>query len=172
MSTIQTPEATVLSMASPAVHRQVLKLERMYPQLNGRALRAGPLRVAAGGAVQPDPTSPAQAYTVTSAGGNGRSYCVTVGNDGTLRAARCTCRDYLNGLGDHPHGAPTILGAPKCKHICAVAILRGVAREQDATAVAPPPPLNGRSQRYESASAPSMARTWVDAVHASQGRAR
>ena len=170
MSPYQTPEATVLAAkrANPAVHRQVLKLERLYPQLNGRALRAGLL--AAGGAVQPDPASPAQAYQVTSANGNGRSYRSPSAATGRSEPPAAPAATTSTASRTIPTAHPPSWAGPSAStsapwRSCAAwpgSRMRRPSRR----------PSNGRSQRYESASAPSMARTWVDAVRASQGRAR
>jgi hypothetical protein len=63
MSTLN-PQERVLQTAAPNILEKVRLLEDKYPQLNGRALRAGFL--AAGGAVRPAPEGPAHVYHVTS----------------------------------------------------------------------------------------------------------
>jgi hypothetical protein len=118
------PEHRVLQLGDATIFEKVRRPERRYPQLNGRALRAGYL--AAGGAVQLVIEGVGDTYHVTSSYGNGDPSCYIVQLDanGTLKQGTCTCPDYFNGVKGLDRGAPRIEGNPKCKHVLAVAIVR------------------------------------------------
>lgn len=133
-----TPNERVLQLANPAIYEKVEQLEQSYPQLNGRALRAGYL--AASGAVQPAPGFPECVYHVSSAkGANGNDglgyYIVELDANGRLKQGTCTCPDYFKGVRGLKYGAPKIQGNPKCKHIIALAILRAIEKDKKEASV-------------------------------------
>ena len=119
------PIEHVLRLANPAIFDKVQLLERLYPQLNGRALRGGIL--AAGNAVKAISEDPLSFHVTSTQGVNGNDglgyYIVQLGADGAMRFATCTCPDYFKGVNSGRYGAPRVNGNPRCKHVIAVSIL-------------------------------------------------
>ena len=185
------PIEHVLHRADLAIFEKVKLLERAYPQLNGRALRGGIL--AAGNAVKPAPEDDQTFHVISSQGVKGNEslgyYIVQLDANGVLRLATCTCPDYFNGIKGRMHGAPSVNGNPKCKHVIAVSILRAIEKgkastEEGPTAEAAPSvigvpqgPSNGgaprpaaQPERYESASVPTLSSMYTGALRSIQGR--
>ena len=93
MSKYLSPEERVLQIAAPQVFTKVQNLHAQFPELHGRALRAGFLAV--GGAVHPAPGMP-DTYHVTSSSGTGDHghpdfNIVQLDAHGTLHRGTCTC---------------------------------------------------------------------------------
>ena len=179
------PIEHVLHRADPAIFDKVKLLERVYPQLNGRALRGGIL--AAGNAVKPAPEDDQTFHVTSSQGVKGNEslgyYIVQLDANGALHLATCTCPDYFNGIKGRMHGAPSVNGNPKCKHVIAVSILRSIEKGKAATEATPcviggsQGPSNGgaprpaaQPERYESASVPTMSSMYTGALRSIQGR--
>jgi hypothetical protein len=104
----------LLCAADPDVWRQVVRLEANFPELNGRALRAGIMAAAHAVKEGTDPLNP----SVESSRGSKTLYTVSLQNPKNLKGASCTCPDFAKaGTG---RGAPILHGVPTCKHMLAV----------------------------------------------------
>ena len=116
---VNSPESHLhflLSQANNEAWQLVVKLEDRYPQLNGRALRAGIM--AAAHAVK-DGTDPLSCQ-VESGRGSKTMYTITMQEPNSLKAATCTCMDYKKADAVTGLGAPIIEDTPRCKHLIAV----------------------------------------------------
>lgn len=125
----------IVQRADPAVFEKVRLLERQYPQLNGRALRAGLLVVR--GAVHHRRKYP-KVWRVQSESGYDHYVIHILDWDGSLRHATCDCPDYqfARQTPRRRNPAPQINGGrPKCKHIVAVAIVRAIQRDKKRASV-------------------------------------
>ena len=130
-----TPMELIVQRADPAVFEKVRLLERLYPQLNGRALRAGLLVVR--GAVHHRTKDP-KVWRVNSESGYDHYEIHILDWDGSLRHATCDCPDYqfARHTPRRTNPAPQLNGGgPKCKHLCAVAIVRAIEKDKKRTSV-------------------------------------
>ncbi len=121
----------IVQRADPAVLEKVRLLERQYPQLNGRALRAGLLVVR--GAIHHRKKDP-KIWRVNSESGYDHYEIHILDWDGSLRHATCDCPDYqfARQTPRRTNPAPQINGGgPKCKHLCAVAIVCAIQKDKE-----------------------------------------